>query len=302
MKLKQSKVKYDPIEHTYLLNGIFLSGITGIISRYFFPKKYDGIPKHILENAKEKGHRVHTACELYDEAGLTSHGVVELQRYISICEENGLKHLASEYIVSDEKHVATPIDKVFEAGKNLVDIGDIKTTYSLDKEYLSWQLSICAYLFELQNKRIKVNKLYAIWLREDKDDLVEIERKSDQAVIDLLTRAAYDIDNEVQVVVSEKVETEVPASVYEAEQSIINFEKQIKDISEQRDKLKAGLLDLMIKNNVFNYKTDRITLTRKAPYEKVSIDSKRLKAEYPDLYDEYSRKSKVKESLTITIK
>lgn len=51
---------------------------------------------------------------------------------------------------------------------------------------MSWQLSIYAYLFELQNPLIKVDKLFGIWLRGNKSELVEIERKPDAEVKRLL--------------------------------------------------------------------------------------------------------------------
>ncbi len=75
---------------------------------------------------------------------------------------------------------------VFGKRTKKISLGDIKTTASLDREYLSWQLSIYAYLFELQNPLIKVDKLFGIWLRGNKSELVEIERKPDAEVKRLL--------------------------------------------------------------------------------------------------------------------
>ena len=66
-----------------------------------------------------------------------------------------------------------------------VCLGDVKTTYQLDKEYISWQLSIYKYLFNLINPDIEVDKLYAIWVR-DGATLHEVPEIPQEEVIELL--------------------------------------------------------------------------------------------------------------------
>ena len=57
----------------------------------------------------------------------------------------GYDALANEYTVSDEEYFASNIDCVWEK-EGEISLADIKTTYRIDKESLSWQLSIYAYL------------------------------------------------------------------------------------------------------------------------------------------------------------
>ena len=97
----------------------------------------------------------------------------------------GYKAFANEYTVSDNEYFASNIDCVWEKADK-ISLGDIKTTLHLDEEYLSWQLSIYAYLFEFQNPLIKVDKLFGIWVRGDKHELVEIPRKPDEEVKKLM--------------------------------------------------------------------------------------------------------------------
>ena len=88
--------------------------------------------------------------------------------------------------MTDNEYFASPIDKVFEFGKNEADLGDIKTTSELDLKYLSWQLSIYAFLFELQNPYITVRKLYGIWLKGKRAKLVEVNRIDPRIIRELL--------------------------------------------------------------------------------------------------------------------
>ena len=58
---------------------------------------------------------------------------------------------------------------------------DIKTTYKLDREYLSWQLS----MYELAKGK-RFDKLVAIWVNKKGDaELVDIERKTEQQIKEL---------------------------------------------------------------------------------------------------------------------
>lgn len=68
--LNKSSVIFNQEEHTYTLNGVPLSGITSVLERNLFQRKYDGIPKHILDNAAERGSFIHEQIELVDSIGI----------------------------------------------------------------------------------------------------------------------------------------------------------------------------------------------------------------------------------------
>ena len=46
---------------------------------------------------------------------------------------------------------------------------------------------------------------------------------------------------------------------------------------------------------------NKVTITYKKPYSRKSVDSKRLKAEKPDIYEEYSKTTDIDESVEINI-
>ncbi len=59
---------------------------------------------------------------------------------------------------------------------------DIKTTYNVDKEYLSWQLGL--YNYALGEK---AEKFYCIWLPKRKSgELIEIKIKSNKEIKEFL--------------------------------------------------------------------------------------------------------------------
>ena len=173
--LNKSRVVFNEGDHTYTLDGKPLKGVTGILERRLFPEKYAKIPKHILKQAADRGSYIHKMCELVDTLDV-SPDCQEAQNYIDLKKRLGLKSIASEYLVSDNKHYASSIDVVYE-GQQGVILNDRKTTSKLDRESVSWQLSIYALFFEMMNPDVKVEGLSATWLRREICEYVEIERK-----------------------------------------------------------------------------------------------------------------------------
>lgn len=293
--LRQSKVIFNEEEHTYKLGKAYLSGITGIISKYIFPDKYKGIPDSVLMNAAEKGRAIHKDIENYEE-GLP-YCLIETKAYISLMAENGISHLASEYIVSDNKRYASAIDKVDDQ----YNLYDIKTTYTLDEDYISWQLSIYAYLFELQNG-FPCNSLFAIWIKGSNAKLVPI-KKIDGEIIKEFLDAAYNETiwfNPLEKSLS-NVESALQRAV-EFETFIHDLEEQKKLLEESYSSVKAQILEEMTKNNVKKWETDNIILTKVEDTVQVSFDSKSFKNDNPELYKKYEKQINKRGYLKITLK
>lgn len=294
MKLNECPVVFDEILHTYELDGKQLSGITSLLDRQLFPDKYSGVSKATLDRAKMRGSLVHQQIELHDELG-TEADTPLLLGYEHIKEKYGLKVMANEYLVSDLDHVASSIDIVFEG--NI--LCDIKTTSQLYKDYVSWQLSIYAYLYELQNPREKVEKLVALWIpKQGRMKLVEVERKPSEWCKELI---ACDQRGE-QYIEPTMAENETSLAVpNDVVQTVINIEQELKRLQGLKKELQEGLLEEMKKANVKSFKCDGLALTYKAPSTRVSIDSKLLEEKYPDIYAECLKESIVKESIVIKI-
>lgn len=199
MKLAKSGVVFNEIEHTYTYLGSRLTGVTSLLSRTIFRDKYSGIPKEVLAKAADYGHNIHEQIEIVDSMGVTS-DTPAVQDYLRIRQENGLIPIANEYLISDEEYMASSIDVIYgvEGSDVYVDITDVKTTSKLDMEYLSWQLSIYAYLFERQNPHLRVRRLLAMWLPKPqygRSALVEVLRKSKEA-IDVLIKWDKSLTNQ----------------------------------------------------------------------------------------------------------
>ena len=296
IQLQDSGVSFDAEAHRYFLNGNELQGITGLLHKHIFPDQYKDIPKFVLDRAAERGTMVHESIELLDAGFAPAESTPELENYKRIKAENGLSTVANEYLVTDKEHFASGIDLVLSDKEDKIILADIKTTTVLNKEYVRWQTSIYAYLFELQSLDLKVSKLYALWLRGDKSEFAEVERIDTAIVKDLLQCEA---EGRQFVNPLAKADTKVPAEIKNAEQAVYTLVTQIKELTEKKKQLSEGLLKLMQDNDVKTYNGEHITLSRKAASTREDIDKKKLKDEYPEVYAACVKTTKLSESLQI---
>jgi len=285
--------------HTYTSETKQYSGITGILAKYLFPDKYKDIPDAILEKAKQRGTTCHNQMEMWINGfpyESQNDEVVKMQNLL-----NGRNFTHSELLVSDYKNFATKIDAVEESEEGII-LWDWKTTSTLDKEYLSWQLSICAYFYEM-NFNKKVIQLMAGYITDKKVEIVPIVRIAEEHVIALLDAAANDEPFFINPLKTDVLNQEaILEKIYEIEQIIVDCEKRAKEAKLKGEELRAGLLNQMIEKGLKRIETDRMLLTVKEPYERETLDSKKVKELAPKIYDECKKVTKVKESLLVKIK
>ena len=292
--LNKSQVVFNEYDHTYTLDGKSLTGVTSILNRQLFADKYSGISEDVLAKAAEYGKGVHESIELYDSMGI-GEDEDAVKAYVKLVKKAKLTRLDNEYLISDDDYVASSIDVVFDD----CTLADIKTTSHLDEEYVSWQLSIYAYLFEKQNPDLQANKLIALWIpkeRYGKPKIVEVCRKPVSEVIRLIEADK----NGQQYVPSVATSTEITIA-NEVIQEVIRIERELKELKDKQTELREGLLKQMQDHNIKSFKTDGLSLTRKLATTKTSLDSKMLQEKYPEIYEECLKTSEVKESLLIKI-
>ena len=303
INLPSSPVVFEPEHHTYTLNGKMLSGVTAIV-KWLFPDTYAGIPENVLMQAAEYGTLIHGKCELADSMGIVDEPIVE--QYQRIIKDAGLEVAYSEYLVSDEKNIASSIDKVFEDDS----LGDIKTTSKVHEENVTVQLSIYAYLYELQTGR-KANKLYLIWLPKPQygtpmvKELTRIPSEVCKYVVEVyaaqgdpLTAVAAIIKYLPANPVHKRVQGEIPDAMAQTIEELMMVKQQLDELGEREKELKKQLLAAMQGVNEDTWSNDLIQITRKGSYERETIDTKALKANEPSIYENYKKVTKVAESLT----
>lgn len=282
-------LEFNEEKHEYLLDGVALPSVTTILSETIFESKYEGVDEETLKKAAEKGTYIHQEIQDYVEKGEIGF-TEELGNFIEIVKSNNLTNIKSETMTTN-KEIAGTIDIIATMGEKRI-LADIKTTYKLDREYVSWQLSIYADIYEEETGE-KIDELYAIWLRDDEYKFQKVERKSKEDISNVLisfkTGAKIDfITTDLQTIPQEK------------QTLFINSLVQIKNMEKSIDAIKQMILEEMEQRGVYNIDLGKVLISYKPSYEKTSVDSKKLKED--GIYEKYSKKSKVKSSIVIKVK
>lgn len=98
------------------------------------------------------------------------------------------------------------------------------------------------------------------------------------------------------------IENDIATLDVETSAKIAEFEKQLKIIKEQEDELKQAILEEMENKNIIKIETDDLAITYVAPTDRETLDSKSLKADMPEIYDEYVKITPVKSSIRLKVK
>lgn len=336
--LTQSEVVFNEETHRYLRGETELSGITGLIHSVLllgvYPDASDYVKKVQIPKAGYYGTCVHKAIQAWDELGIEltqfpekehpTAGILPAQdvsaelAYYRKVKPRKCFTIACEFTVS-YGNFASQIDDIWGDEDCYIYLVDHKTN-NLDyypggadglKEYLSWQLSCYAFMFERQTG-LKVKGLLGNWLRKGAGELWRIERKPDELVLKLLSTEIVKqewggfsyFNPEMQVFTAQPemvqpVSTSgnliVPQEITTAISNLVKAEKAAKAMKER-------LRELMEQNNVTKWECDEFTASIGKESKATTFDSKAFEKADPETYKKYLKTTTRKGSFKITAK
>lgn len=352
IQFKQSPVIFDEDAHRYRLGEKRLLGITGLIHSILglgvYPEADPYVKDFLIPKAGSRGTAIHHAIQTYDQLGIRQtiqtvntrqgdHYEImewdvsrELDNYIK--HLNGFIPLANELTVSDNDKYASQIDNVWQrVSTNGIWLVDTKSN-NLDryplcgyfnpayfssredalKEYLSWQLSVYAELFEAENPGIKVEGLACNWLRQDRDAFWVIQRKPSELGKELLTTEYILMDNgpvyfhhnpsvfgigvNLPATIENPQTPIVPQDVVSYVADLLALEKETKT---KLDEAKKALRIAMEQHGIKSWDSGQFKATIAADSERATFDSVRFKKDHPDLYEQYTTRKTTKGGFTL---
>jgi hypothetical protein len=285
-------IEFREDTHEYFLDGRKLISVTQLMRKHGLAPSYDAVPSEVLRVKAERGTLIHKEIEDYikrNEVGFTT----ELMEFCYHINHNNIKPIASEEIVYSDL-VAGTVDLVLDDGT----IADIKTTATLHKEAVSWQLSIYAYLWGMAHGATP-RKGNAYHFQADGTlKVVDIPLKPMAEVMRLL-----DCERNGEAYTQELAVSHTDIEeLAELELLIKRIEEQKKAAEAQAQELRVAIMQAMEANGVMSFENENVKLTYVAPTTRTSIDSAKLKKELPEIAEKYTKTSNVKASLRITLK
>ena len=189
-------IEFYKDEHIYLVDGIIVPSITEMM-RMWFGNKYNGISAAVLSRAADRGTKIHDAIQRLVETGEADE-IPEVRGYNFLSKHFGFTATRAEQQVilfhEDIPIAAGRFDlEINENGK--IGGADIKTTSTLDKDYLALQLN----LYRIANRQTYGTEwefLRGIHLRDERRKYVEIpidEKLTNQYIEEYLKERRNDL-------------------------------------------------------------------------------------------------------------
>lgn len=169
------ELEYIDDGHIYLVDGVITPSITQML-KYKFGGMYEGINKDVLKKASDRGTHIHKVIEDYCRSGLES-DERELHDFKFLQKRYGFEVVDNEVPVILEDKDGQPIgagrlDMVLKMGDKIGG-ADIKTTSTLQKEYVGYQLNLYRIAYR-QSYGIEWEFLRAIHLKDGKRKYVDL--------------------------------------------------------------------------------------------------------------------------------
>lgn len=169
-------LEYDDDTHTYLVDGVIVPSVTQVL-KVKFGGMYESVAPEVLKKAGERGTAVHKSIEDYCTKGIDL-GTTEVRHFRFLKNYYDLKPVKNEIPIivckDDIPVTAGRLDMILDIGDDRA-VADIKTTFTLNKEYLAYQLNLYRLgVLQCYPDLGAITKLYGIHIREDKRKLVEI--------------------------------------------------------------------------------------------------------------------------------
>lgn len=290
------EIKFDETLHKYTVDGKEVISVTQLLQKHKITPSYDAVDKELLRMASERGTLIHEEVENWiknNEKGFTE----EAERICDYLNSNADRdsRIISEQIVANDI-VAGRFDLLYLDDKKRLVLTDIKTGNSKHLYGWTWQLSLYKYLYEKMYDK-KIESLQIFWVNGDLT-VIPCEYVGDDKIENLLNaeregRLISDVDLGVSEEELEDLE--------ELMQEIKVKKEELKVLEDKVGKIQDILYDTMGKEGVKTVDRGKLKITYVAPSTRVSVDSKKLQKEEPEIYNKYVKTTTVAGSIKITL-
>jgi hypothetical protein len=271
-------IKYDDNTHTYTLGDKVLTSVTQIASEICGIK-----PQFFKAGAAAKGTDIHTELGRYydpsDKFSANDFTIDEAAKMALFLKAE--PDMRTEVIVWNEAlSYAGTCDLVRAVGNKISDIVDFKSG-SVNKKYCTVQLSLYRLALEAMGYDVSDCRLRVI----SPKGVTIIDAKTWKQCWDLQKSELEPIDKDELDAIEDRMKELAP------------LVEEYKQLEEQ---LRTSLLEQLELSGATQYTGRMFVATYVQPTTRVSLDSKRLKEEHPDIYESYAKETQVKGTIKLT--
>ena len=314
------RITFEEQGHVYTVNGdIATISVTELLGKHGLAPDYSGVDKAKLRDAASKGKAVHKDLEnIFNEKDYTP--VTEQGRQFAKWVAENVDCGVGEQLLGLEMDgwtLAGTADVMAFMKNGALTVSDHKNTSAFHREYVTWQVNLLDYMARrlsqtdglIAENNVKTRPFH--WAgatvfycfhydpKTGEMSVKELEKIPDEEIEKLLEAER---NGEIYQRPALVVEPELQEQWLSAEKFLAEIENQRKQAEETAKACRAKLCELMEKQGVKSWECDGVKVTYVAPIDRLSVDSTKLKKNYPQVYTECQKLTKVKATVRITFR
>ena len=308
-EVKEMRIDFDEKNHIYRVNGDIASiSVTQLLHKHKLAPDYSGVSKAALKKAATKGKEIHKDIECFINNAVYEPTTEAGKQFREWASKNLDSAIAEQMFAEDFNGMllAGTADIVGFMQDGTPFIADHKTTAKFDREYVSWQVSLLDYMARKCSGMVingnafrwsGAKKFFCFHYTDDGMTVKELTPKTDTEVLALLDAEYHDKLYERHELA---VTDDLKDCVAKAESELYRVKAEYDAAKKTADELRAQLVKEMERQGVYSFETDKVKITYVAPYDRTTVDSTKLRREFPSAYAACMKPTTVKASVRVT--
>lgn len=301
--------------HTYLVNGDIASiSVTELLAKHKLAPDYSDVKKEILKDKASKGKTVHKDIENILNSKAYTPTTPQGEQFLEWASKNldcavGEQPLALDF---NGMIICGTCDIMGFTKDGNAFICDTKTTSKIYKDTVAWQVSLLDYMARNCGDDI-INGKEFHWkgaskflchhydLKENAFREIELEKVPDEEIEKLLN---CEYNNEIYEQKVLVIDEDLKAQIEKAEVELKEIETAYKEAEKKAKELREQLCEAFRTQNVKSWESadKSILITYVCQTQRMSVDSTKLKKEFPRAYELCQKISTVKDSVQVKLR
>ena len=318
-RVRKMQVDFKEQGHVYYVDGEIASiSVTELLRKHGLAPSYSGISEDVLESAAEKGKEVHKDLENVINVRNYKPTTKQGEEFAKWVKENVDCAVAEQPIgfKYNGMILAGTADLIGFTKDGALFIADHKNTLQFHREYVTWQVSLLDYFLEaftFLRSGERLNGKFLNWRGATKfwclkynpktgkltpKELTKIPKKE---IEDLIEKEYNNLKYQRKELVAEE---ELKSRFVTAEEYLLKVEEEFKRATEAAKNVRAEMLALFEKQNIKSWESPngQIKATYVEAQDRLSVDTTKLKKEFPQAFEKCQKISKIKPQLRIKVR
>lgn len=304
-------VEFDKDSHTYIIDGeIAKLSVTELLAKHNLAPDYSKVNQKLLKDSADYGTTIHEELE---------HIALDVDYEPKTSEGESFKEYIDEIVtpnteVYPEKKLGLQYKDLVIGGtadlilinrfSKEVIVADHKTTSSVHTKAVTWQVNLLDYMAQFNIPKYKrATKFYCYhYSRDGKMAIIPLKKIADEEIEKLLED---ELNNKIYEEPTLEIEnTELALQAEQAEKMLYMAEKAYKEAKANAEKFREKLCQCFEEQNIKSWESPNktIKITYVEPTTSKTVDSAKLKENYPEIYNECLKETTKKGYVKVTTK